>query len=422
MKAWIWVLLGIAASAISWSYMHKVLLPWEHYVNVERGKVKSQLGDLYPRWVGTRELFVDGKNPYSAEVSHQIQIGFYGRPIEQSYDKPQSEIIDEQRFAYPIYVVFLLAPTIHLDFPQLQAWAPWVLGAFVAFGLLLWLDLLRWRPPAWIVLALVMFVLSSPQIAQGLRLRQLGLLAAFLLALAAWCAIRNQLSVAGFLLALSTIKPQMVALSVLWFLLWSLGDWKKRWTLPGGFVLGIGLMAGAGDLLVAGWVRYFLEGLEAYRRYFPTTSPLRLILGNWIGGIVSILAVVALLAYGWKQRRVTAVSSDFVQVLSLFFVTSLLVLPLLTPYNQVLLLLPVLTLIRDWTSLPRWAQAGLLLLAGFPYVISAVLLIRRPQLDSMQRTPLLPSAILLVVPFFIAIVMFVRSQIYVQEPVPRQAL
>ena len=422
MKAWIWVLLGIAASAISWSYMHKVLLPWEHYVNVERGKVKSQLGDLYPRWVGTRELFVDGKNPYSAEVSHQIQIGFYGRPIEQSYDKPQSEIIDEQRFAYPIYVVFLLAPTIHLDFPQLQAWAPWVLGAFVAFGLLLWLDLLRWRPPAWIVLALVMFVLSSPQIAQGLRLRQLGLLAAFLLALAAWCAIRNQLSVAGFLLALSTIKPQMVALSVLWFLLWSLGDWKKRWTLPGGLVLGIGLMAGAGDLLVAGWVRYFLEGLEAYRRYFPTTSPLRLILGNWIGGIVSILAVVALLAYGWKQRRVTAVSSDFVQILSLFFVTSLLVLPLLTPYNQVLLLLPVLTLIRDWTSLPRWAQAGLLLLAGFPYVISAVLLIRRPQLDSMQRTPLLPSAILLVVPFFIAIVMFVRSQIYVQEPVPRQAL
>src|SRR5580765_872860 len=422
MKALTWLLLGIAASAISWTYMHKVLLPWERYSNVDRGKLKSQMGDLYPRWVGTRELLLHIKNPYSAEVSHEIQIGFYGHPIEQSYDKPQSEIIDEQRFAYPIYTVFLLAPTIYVDFESVQAWAPWVLGAFVLAGLLLWLALLRWQQPWWVVVALILIVLSSPQIAQGLRLRQLGLFAVFLLALAAWCVTRNRLGAAGFVLALATIKPQMVALAVAWFLLWSLGDWKRRWTLAGGFVVGLGALAGAGDLLVAGWVSYFLDGLEAYRRYFPTTSTLRLILGNWIGGFVSIAAILVLFGYGWTRRRVMGDSADFVQVLSLFFVTSLLVLPLLTPYNQLLLLLPVLTLIRDWTILPRWAQAGLSLLAGFPYVVSAILLIYPPQLNAMQRTQLLPSALLLLVPFFIPIVMFVRSQKNAPEPSPKRAL
>jgi len=120
MKAWLWLLVGMAASAVSWTYMHRVVLPWEHYVNVEHGKLQSQKGDLYPRWVGTRELLLNRRNPYGPEVSHEIQIGFYGHPIEQSYDQPESEIVDEQRFAYPLYVVFLLAPTVNLEFPVLQ--------------------------------------------------------------------------------------------------------------------------------------------------------------------------------------------------------------------------------------------------------------------------------------------------------------
>ena len=77
----------------------------------------------------------------------------------------------------------------------------------------------------------MMLVLSSPQIAQGLRLRQLGLFVAFLVALASWCVTRQQYAMAGVLLAISTIKPQMVALVLLWFLLWSwaTGERDGRW-------------------------------------------------------------------------------------------------------------------------------------------------------------------------------------------------
>jgi hypothetical protein len=412
MKAWAWLSAGVVACAISWTYMHGILLPWEHYIDVERGVVKKPMDDLYPRWVGTRELLLHGLNPYGAEVSHEIQMGFYGHAVEQSYDKPQSEIIDEQRFAYPVYVVFLLAPTIHADFAKLQVWAPVVLGALIAISVWLWLAVLRWRPPPWVIVTLVLFVLSSPQIAQGLRLRQLGLFAAFLLTLAAWCVTRNWLFAAGVLLAVATIKPQLVALCLVWFLVWSLGDWKKRWPLVGGFALTLGLLAGAGAILVPRWVRYFLEGAEAYHHYFPlgTKSVVRVILGDWIGGIVSVIAVIALLVYAWNRRRAAAESAEFAQVLSMFFVTATLIFPLMTPYNQVLLLLPLLILIRDWRLLPRWDRMGFALLLSWPFVAWVALLAHPPQLDSLRRIPLLPSALLPLTPFLVLWMMFKRSQ------------
>jgi len=408
MKAWTWVVAGVLASTASWTYMHRILLPWEHYVNVERGWLKVPMGDLYPRWVGTQELLLHGRNPYAAEVSHKIQIAFYGQPIEQSYDKPQFEIIDEQRFAYPVYVVFLLAPAVHADFEMLQRWTPVVLGALTVVSIWLWLATLGWRPPPWFMLTLVLLVLSSPQIAQGMRLRQFGLFVAFLLALATWCIRRGQLFVAGVLLAVATIKPQMVALCLVWFFIWSFGDWRKRWPLAAGFLTALGLLAGAGDILVPGWVRYFLEGLEAYRKYFPlgAMSVVRLVLGNWIGGTFSVLAIIILLVYAWNQRAVTAQAPEFSYVLSAFFVTATLVLPLLTPYNQVLLILPLLILIRDWGKLPRWDRVGFALFLAWPFLLAAGLLLFPPPVQSLHRMALLPSALLPLAPFLFFWLMF----------------
>ncbi len=409
-RLWLWLPLSIVACAVSWSYMHRVLLPWEYYVNVKQGRVKAQMGDLYPRWVGTRELLLHGRNPYGTEVSHEIQMAFYGHSIEQSYDKPESEIIDEQRFVYPVYVVLLLAPTVHADFGQLQTWAPAVLAGLTAVGIWLWLGVLRWRPPPLVRLSLILLVLSSPQIAQGLRLRQFGLLVAFLVALATWCVTRQHYFMAGVLLALSTIKPQMVALCLVWFLVWSLGNWRKRWRLAVGFGIAFGILAGAGELLLPGWPRYFLEGLDAYRRYFPTTSPLRLILGNWMGGALSALIVIALLAAAWKSRKVEGNSAEFAQVLALFLIATTLVLPLVTPYNQVLLLLPLLMLVRDWHSLPGWGRMGWIALLTWPWISSLVMLADPPRLDSMSRLPLLPSALVLLFPFVVPLLMFFRRQ------------
>ncbi len=388
--------------------MHRVLLPWEYSVNVTHGRLKQQMGDLYPRWVGTRELLLNGRNPYGKEVSQQIQLAFYGRVIEQTYDKPESEIIDEQRFVYPLYVVLLLAPTVHADFAQLQFWAPVVLAALVALGVWLWMAVLRWRPPPLAVAALMLFAVSSPQIAQGLRLRQFGLFVAFLFALASWCVTRNRYFIAGVLLALSTIKPQMMALCLLWFLLWTVGEWKTRWPLAAGFGGALAVLAGVSELLLPGWPRDFIAGLDAYRKYFPTTSPVRLLLGNWTGSALSALAVIALLAVAWRYRLAEADSREFVQILALFSIASTLVMPLLTPYNQILLLLPVIMLLRDWNSLPRLGRLAFIGLVAWPSIASLALLAHPPRLDWSSRLPLLPSAFVLLFPFLVSWLIFVR--------------
>jgi hypothetical protein len=389
--------------------MSRVLLPWEFYIDVQHGKLKAEMGDLYPRWVGTRELLLHRRNPYGPELSHEIQMAFYGHVIDQQYGEPGVEVVDEQRFVYPLYVVFLLAPTVYLSFSQVQMCALVLFAVATAISVLLWLDLLRWRPHKILTTAIVLFILSSPQIMQGLRLRQIGLVVAFLLALSAWCIARNHLALAGVLLAVSTVKPQLVVLPLAWFLVWGISGWPRRWPLLAGFGVTLATLVALGELILPGWAGYFVDGLIAYRKYFPTTSLLCLALGNWVGGALSGIAILALLTLAWRNRKVDAASPDFIQTLAAFFVAASLVLPLFQPFNQVLLLLPVLMVVRDWDLLPPLGRRSFFIVAAWPWIASLVLLLFPPRLDSTNRIPLLPSVLVLFVPFLLLMLLLTRS-------------
>ncbi len=409
MNVRLWLLLSLLASATSCLYMFRILLPWEYYIDVAHGPLKAQMGDLYPRWVGTRELLLHGRNPYGPEVSHEIQMAFYGHVINQTYGQPGVDVIDEQRFVYPIYVVFLLAPTAWVGFSQLQMWTPVIFAMLTAISVPLWLSVLRWRPPRVLVAAIALFVLSSPQIVQGLRLHQLGLVVAFLLALSAWCIARNHLAIAGVLLAVSTVKPQMVVLPLAWFLLWGVSAWPRRWPLLAGFGITLATLVGLGELILPGWPRYFVDGLIAYRNYFPTTSLLCLALGAWVGGALSGIVMIGLLMLAWRNRQVDAVSPEFVQTLAAVFVGATVVLPLFQPFNQVLLLLPAMTILRDWAALPRLGRRVFSLIVAWPWITSLVLLLLHPRLDSTDRVPLLPSTMVLFVPFLLLLLLATKS-------------
>lgn len=409
-RHWLWLALSVITCGVSWSYMHRVLLPWEQYVNVTHGQLKAQMGDLYPRWLGTRELLINKRDPYGPQVSHEIQIAFYGHIVDQNYQQPASKIVDEQRFVYPIYVVFLLAPTIHVDFDQLQTWAPVVLAAFTCVSVWLWMGVLRWRPRAWLTISLALFILASPQVAQGLRLRQFGLLVAFVIALAAWCITRQQYLLAGILLAFSTVKPQMALLLIAFFLLWSVGEFRSRWPVIAGFTGTLTLLVAMGEILLPRWPIEFLQGLDAYRRYFPTTSPLRLLLGDWAGGALSFLIVIGLFAFAWRNRKELSDSMRFVEILSLVLIVTALVLPLLTPYNQVLLLLPTLLVLRDWKDIPRVGQIAFSAVVVWPWVMGLALLAHPPSIESTSRMSLLPASIALLFPFLMSGLMFVSLQ------------
>jgi hypothetical protein len=408
MKAHLWFLLALLAATATSLYVSKVLGPWEHYVYVERGPLRAQMGDLYPRWLGTRELLFHGRNPYGPEVTQEIEIACYGHVISQEYGKPGGTLIDEQRFAYPVYIVFLLAPTTHLSFAQLQAWAPVALAALTAASVFFWLHVLRWRPPGIVIAAIVLFVLSSPQVVQGLRLRQLGLLVGFLLAAGAWCISRNHLVTAGVLLAIATLKPQMAILPLAWFMIWSVANWPRRWPLAGAFVITLAVFAGMGEMILPGWPRYFVSGMSAYRQYAHTTPLLAFILGTRIGTGLSGIIIVGLMVLAWRNRQVSAVSGEFIWILASFCTAETLVLPLFTPYNQVLLLLPVLMIIRDWGTVPRVWRSVLAVILIWPWVMSLALLLHPPRLDSFGPSPLLPMASVLFLPFLFAALLAIK--------------
>ena len=230
----------------------------------QKGERNAQMGDLYPRWVGARELLLHGRNPYGAEVSHEIQIAYYGHVVTQA-DDPR-RVVDEQRFVYPVYVVFLLAPTIYLDFATVQFWAPFVLGAFAVVSVLCSVGILDWNLSWATTTALILFTVSTPQIAQGMRHQQLALVVAGLLTAGAWLVHKGRLGVAGVLLAFSTIKPQMALLPLIWFILWSAGEWRRRWRLFAGFGVTITLLVGAGEVLLPGWLSDFFAGMATRRK------------------------------------------------------------------------------------------------------------------------------------------------------------
>jgi len=418
MKVRLWLLLSIFAAGISSLYVHRILGPWSGHNRLENGFVIAQISDLYSPWVGTRELLLRRRNPYGPEVSHEIQMFFYGHVINQTYAKPDVQVVNEQRFAYPIYEVFLTAPFVYADFADVQRWAPFALGSVIALNILFCLSLLHWHVRWEAVAAMVLFVLSSPQIVQGLRLQQLATVVACLLIAGAWCIGRNHLATAGALFAFSTIKPQMGLLPLCWFAVWAAGDWRRRWRLPASFMATLAALFAAGELLLPGWLGFFLAGLAAYRRYALPTSVLRKALGDSAGEILGALVVVAILVLAWRNRHVQRDSPQFVFILAAFFMATVLTFPLFTPFNQVLLILPAMLLMQDWKSLPRFSRLVFIVSVSWPWIVSLVLLLLlRPPLDSSNRLPLLPSFLVLFFPLLLPLLLMTRrSEIAMPPP------
>src|ERR1700723_2774159 len=171
-----WLVLAAAVCAVgTWSYAARVLIPHQISDAGAHGIPRGNLSDLYPRWLGARELLLHDRDPYSAEVTREIQTGYYGRPLDAS--RP-TDPIDQQAFAYPLYVVFYLAPTVRVDFGVVQKAFFWILVVMTAASVPLWLRLLGWRAAPWVQASIMAFTLGSLPVLQALKLQQLTLLVA----------------------------------------------------------------------------------------------------------------------------------------------------------------------------------------------------------------------------------------------------
>jgi hypothetical protein len=353
------LVLAVLTAASMWFYVLGILRARQVAEAEAKQIPRGNLSDLYPRWLGARELLLHYRNPYSREVTLEIQEGYYGRRLDPARPNDPK---DQQGFAYPVYVVFLLAPLVGIPFPELLIIFYWSLVLLTAATVWLWLRTLRWQLPLMAVATCMVLTLGSFPAVQGIKLQQLGLLAAALLAGSSACVATGFLFCGGALLALATIKPQLAWPLVAWLLLWAVGDWRGRRRLVFGFGITMVLLLGGAEIILPGWWRMFAEALGQYRHYTQSQSVLEVMLneifGSAAGGVVGrvggqILAAIAVLACVpvlWKLRGQAADASGFSCATALVLALTVMVVPMYAPYNQVLLLPAILLLVRERAS------------------------------------------------------------------------
>lgn len=357
-----------------WFYVQHVLIAYQRADAAAHNRPRGNLSDLYPRWLGARELLLRHRDPYSHDLTREIQAGYYGRPLDSS--RP-SDPKDQQGFAYPVYVVFLLAPTITLPFSMVQVAFRWFLIFLTAATVPLWLRALRWRPPKITIAILIILTLGSFPAVQGIKLQQLSLVVSGLIAGCVALLAAGHLLLAGVVMALAMIKPQLALPLAAWLLLWSFSDWRHRQRFAWGFLGTMSALLAAAQYVLPGWIGRFRDALAAYRNYTGgARSVLDLLTTPTVGRILSVLVLLALAVVCGRMRRDPADSDRFAFTLALVLAGTIVVIPTFAPYNQVLLLPAVFQLVRHASVFWRANQvlrlaAGLTVLAVFwPWLAS----------------------------------------------------
>jgi Glycosyltransferase family 87 len=331
-------------------YLHQIARPEKAALRGET-RFHPTMGDLYSPWRGTQELILGHRDPYGAEVTADIQAVYYGKVLRGAPGEPK----DQQRFAYPVYVVFFLFPAVGLPFSTVRVIFWWLLLAITVASVPLWLRLIAGRTSTLAMIVMAAMTVSSVPVVQGLNLQQLGLLVAFLLAgCAALLAVQRYFA-AGLVLALAFIKPQMSVLVTAWLVLWALSGWRTRRHFLWGLFGGLAALILGGELLSPGWITRFLSGLVAYDKYTGGNYWLGLMFPGRLSVATAAAAAVVTAVICWRARREPENSLTFAFGYCLLLNITILIIPATAAaFNQVLLLPALLLLVSRWRAV--WAR------------------------------------------------------------------
>lgn len=301
--------------------------------------------DFYSRWAGARALLLEGRDPYSLEVTAEIQPVIGVDPAE----------VGRGGFAYPLYVLFFFWPLVY--FPYEWAQALWMVmlqwfAIVTAMGLL---RLEKMKPSPIGLVGLLLGTLFLYPVARTIFLGQFTLHVTFFLVAGLLALRRKRDSWAGLFLAGTLIKPQMVIFVVPFLILWSMG--QKRWRIIGGFLTGGLLLLLAAMLLFPRWPISFLEDILRYSKVAGGRNPLE-VLSNLIWPsspvvaryVLTGLLLCMMLVLWWRARRGS--QKNFIQAIYWAIVVSLLVLFQTGTTNQALLLIPLFAWLRR--AINRW--------------------------------------------------------------------
>jgi hypothetical protein len=252
---------------------------------------------------------------------------------------------------------------------------------------------------------------------QAFKLQQLTLLVAALMAACIAAIVDGKFVLAGILFALATIKPQLVALPAIWMSIWALGDWRRRRRLFWSMAASMAVLFIGSEALLPGWIREFCAATSAYYRYTGGgQSLLDVALTTTTGGrILSTVLAAVLMVFLWRVRREAEGSTDFQWSLAAVLGTTLVIIPMFAPYNQVLLVPCFMLMVKKvrciWGAnrLSRFFFAVTAASIAWPWTATfglSIALLLLP-IGTLQRAWWLPFTTTLMIPISLLALIFV---------------
>jgi hypothetical protein len=385
------LLLALIAAASMLYYHQALFIPRVLAVENAKGLGNGYSfgNDFYQVWLTSGQWLRHRTDLYSPEMTREIQLGLYGRPLDHS--RP-GDPVDRRIFPYPAFTDLLFWPASELPFPVARIAFLCLLATLTIASVPIWLRILDWRLNwKWLAVILLLTLSSYPAL-EALYVGQLGLLVAFLLAATILALRKNRFLLAGFLMALTTIKPQVTALAIVYLLLWSLHDWRERGRFCLGLFSTLAILIGASLAVMPGWLQSWTQTVLAYRHYTRpplVTEVLTAPLGPTWSPIATFLltsaSVAIVIALAWRNRTAASNSHAFALTLSLMLaITTITILPGQAVYDHLILLPGVLLLARYIGELRR-AGFGPSILLSFgalvlfwPWIAALALILIRP--------------------------------------------
>ena len=221
--------------------------------------------DFFVRWLGGREYLINGTNPYDRAIAEEAQRAMFGR-LARPEDK------DQAYFAYPLYTLYFFWPLSLMPYPQAQAVWMTLLQYMLLAGTGLAIYLSGWRPPKWLLIVTLLWGIFFYNGGRAILLGQFSILVGLALFLALWAMDRQDDLWAGVFLAITTIKPQMVFLLLIFLLGRAL--YQQRWRVIISFTASVLLLVLSSMLLIPSWPFDFVRNAIDYSDYVAFGTPL----------------------------------------------------------------------------------------------------------------------------------------------------
>lgn len=337
-----------------------VLVTWASFTSRYPGA-----NDFYSRWAGARAWWTQGLSPYSEEASAQIEIGIYGRRALPDEDPGP--------FAYPFYTVFMIAPLVFLPY----AWAEAVWLSLLELGLVGSvvgaMALAEWRPPPVLLAITAVWAILFYHSARAILLGQFAVVVLVLIVAALLALRARRDAMAGVLLALSMVKPQMVFLLAPMMLFWVVA--RRRWRLVRGFVGAMVVLCGASFIAQPGWLGDFVTQMMRYPSYTAIGSPVWVITRHFIpalgapGEVTLSLALLAWALVTWGRLWRGDSWPVFLWTVGFTLVVTNLIALRTATTNYVVLFIPLVQVLAAMQT--RWKRSGTWAVIG----VEAVLLV-----------------------------------------------